>query len=107
MRLLLDENVSWRLRRYLSVVHEVWTVAYRGWDGIRNGRLIDLAEQEFDVLITLNKSIPPQQNISRRNIAVIVLLVKNSELDELLPLVPKILDALDQIHYGKVMCIKA
>jgi predicted nuclease of predicted toxin-antitoxin system len=39
MRILLDENLDWRLRRHLPG-HEVDTVAYIGWSGMTNGVLL-------------------------------------------------------------------
>lgn len=38
MRVLLDENLDHRLRRSLAA-HEVFTASYKGWDGLKNGRL--------------------------------------------------------------------
>lgn len=39
MKLLLDENLPYELRHELHG-HEVATVAYMGWRGIRNGELL-------------------------------------------------------------------
>jgi hypothetical protein len=44
MRILLDECVHARLKRELSS-HDVRTVREMGWDGIKNGKLLALAEQ--------------------------------------------------------------
>ena len=57
MRVLLDESVPWALRHYLSN-HEVRTVKYMGWDGKTNGELLELARGEFDLLITVDQSVP-------------------------------------------------
>ena len=48
MRLLLDESVPVRLRRYLPS-HSVRTVVEMGWSGIKNGDLLRLAAASFDV----------------------------------------------------------
>lgn len=42
MRILIDENLDWRLRRHLPG-HEVDTVGYIGWSGITNGTLLKQA----------------------------------------------------------------
>ena len=52
MRLLLDECVPARLRRAFAS-HEVSTVVLEGWAGVKNGRLLALAAQRFDALITM------------------------------------------------------
>jgi predicted nuclease of predicted toxin-antitoxin system len=42
MRILLDENLDWRLRRELAA-HEVESVVQLGWAGIENGALLKKA----------------------------------------------------------------
>ncbi len=52
MRLLVDENLDWRLRRDL-LDHQVESVPLIGWAGIENGELLRKAvEAGFDVLMT-------------------------------------------------------
>src|SRR4030095_3443134 len=54
MRLLLDENLDWRLQRDLPA-HQVDSVALIGWAGIENGDLLKQAvEAGFEVLITMD-----------------------------------------------------
>ncbi|HEX4134270.1 MAG TPA: hypothetical protein VHY84_06580 [Bryobacteraceae bacterium] len=36
MKVLLDENLDHRLRRHLGS-HEVFTVSFKGWNGLKNG----------------------------------------------------------------------
>jgi hypothetical protein len=53
MRILLDENLDWRLSRGL-VGHEVELIQRLGWAGIQNGVLLKKAgETGFKVLITM------------------------------------------------------
>lgn len=73
MRVLLDENLPHKLRGLLQD-HEVVTVAYLNWAGIRNGELLRVAEDAgFDVLITSDQGIPHQQNLAGRKIAILML----------------------------------
>jgi uncharacterized protein DUF5615 len=65
MRILLDECMPQLLRRDI-VGHEVSTVAEMGWAGIKNGKLLTLAEAHFDVLLTVDRGIEYQQNFSGR-----------------------------------------
>ena len=51
-----------------------------GWAGIKNGKLLALAEQEFDVFITVDRNLSFQQNLPKFNIAVIVLHAKSNKL---------------------------
>ncbi len=51
MKILLDECVPWPMHRLLAS-HECRTAQQQGWGGIKNGRLLQLAEGEFDLFIT-------------------------------------------------------
>ena len=45
----------------------------RGWEQLRNGTLLQTAEGEgYEVLITTDQSMPYQQNMTGRRIAVVV-----------------------------------
>ncbi len=96
MRLLLDESVPSRFRRSLPN-HEVRTVVEMGWSGIKNGKLLALATDEFDAFITVDKNLPYQQNLTSLPVAVIVLDAVSNELLALLPLVPALERALSSL----------
>ena len=73
MRILLDQATPVPLRPYLSG-HDVSTAAQQGWDKLRNGDLLKAAEDAgFEVLVTTDKNMQYQQNLSTRRIAIIVL----------------------------------
>ena len=74
--------------------HEVQTVVTMGWSGVKNGRLLALAANDFDAFVTVDKNLPFQQNLSALPIAVIVLDSLSNELSALLPLVPALERAL-------------
>ena len=57
MRILLDENLPRKLAAHLAG-HQCRSVAESGWSGKRNGELLALADPLFDVLLTLDKSLP-------------------------------------------------
>lgn len=44
-----------------------------GWATIKNGELMRLAEEAFDVFITVDRNLSYQQNLPRYNLAVIVI----------------------------------
>lgn len=87
MRLLLDESVPSRFRRSLPN-HEVRTVVEMGWSGVKNGKLLALAANEFDAFITVDKNLPNQQNLATLPVAVIVLDAVSNDLPTLLSLAP-------------------
>lgn len=56
------------------LAHEVTEARERGWDKISNGELLKAAEAEgFDLLLTTDKRIRYQQNLTSRKIAIVVL----------------------------------
>jgi hypothetical protein len=99
MKVLLDECVPRKLRRELSE-HEVQTVTERGWSGIKNGKLLALAEAEFDVFLTVDQNLKYQQNLKVINIAIILLVAQNNRLKTLLPLMPEARETLENIKAG-------
>ena len=61
------------IRPYLEG-HIVRTAAQQGWDKLRNGDLLTVAEQAgFDLLLTTDKNMRYQQNLAGRKIAIVVL----------------------------------
>jgi predicted nuclease of predicted toxin-antitoxin system len=99
MKVLLDECVPRKLRRELSE-HEVFTVTERGWSGIKNGKLLALAEVEFDIFLTVDQNLKYQQNLKAFNIAVLLLVARNNRLKTLLPLMSEAREALENIKAG-------
>jgi predicted nuclease of predicted toxin-antitoxin system len=73
MKLLFDENMPFSLAKHL-LSHECAIVTRIGWTGTKNGALLAKAELEgFDALVTLDDNIPGEQNMTGRNISVIIL----------------------------------
>ena len=93
MRLLLDESIPKRLRRFLPN-HAIRTVIEMGWGGVRNAELLVRAAKEFDALISVDKNLQYQQNLGALPITIIVLDARSNELPYLLPLIPKLEEAL-------------
>lgn len=106
MKLLLDECTPKRLKKDF-VGHDTFTVDESRLKGLRNGALLRAASDEFDVLITVDRHIPFQQNLSSFNIALLILLAPNNRYDELNHLVPRALEALTTIRPGEVVRIEA
>ena len=101
-RLLLDECVDRRLALHLRP-HEVSTVAKAGWSGVKNGQLLRRAEQDFEILITVDRNLSFQQSVIDFKLAVIVLHAASNRLDALLPLVPQLLQAIASATPGQVI----
>ena len=73
MRVLFDQATPVPIRPYLKG-HDVRTAAQQGWDTLKNGELLTVAEADgFDLLLTTDKNMRYQQNLAGRRIAVVVL----------------------------------
>ena len=74
MRILFDNGTPRQLRHQLFG-HDVERARERGWDTLANGDLLDRAEEAgFEVLITTDQGIRYQQNMSNRQVAVVILM---------------------------------
>lgn len=77
MRVLLDENLSYELRHSMAG-HDVFTVRYMGWGGLKNGALIAAAETEgIEVFVTGDRNLAYQQNLTGRRMAIVTLSAHN------------------------------
>jgi hypothetical protein len=88
-----------RLKRFLPEGVEAVTVRERGWDSKKNGELLTLAEKEFDVLLTTDRGIPHQQDLSRFDLEVEVISARSNRLADLEPRmedVRRMIENLDQ-----------
>lgn len=101
MRLLLDECVPRRLRREL-LGHEVQTVQEAGWAGVKNGALLRAADGSFDALLTVDQGVQFQQNMTGLRIGVVIMVAPSNDIDDLLPLVPGVVEALGRLQPGQI-----
>jgi hypothetical protein len=104
VRVLLDECVDWRLLRAIPD-HDVRTARQMGWNAIKNGALLALASQNFDVFVTVDRNLAFQQPVASLQIAVVVLRAKSNRLADLIPLVPTLLDSIAVIKPGEPVTV--
>jgi hypothetical protein len=106
VKLLIDECVDERLRLLFSG-YDCETARFAKLAGLKNGALLQAAESAgFDVLITVDQSIPDQQNLSGRKLAVLILCAPTNRLRDLSPLVPAAISALHSLEAGQVLRIR-
>ena len=73
MRILFDHGTPFPLREALTG-HRITRTQDMGWDRLSNGALLTAAEQAgFELLLTTDKNIRYQQNLTGRTIAILVL----------------------------------
>ena len=106
VKLLLDESLPRRLKESFNR-HEVRTVPEMGWQGTKNGELLQLAAAEFDVFVTADQNLQYQQNLTGVDIGIVVLAAVTTRLADLLPIVPQALVVLETIRPGDVVRVAA
>jgi hypothetical protein len=74
MRILFDQGTPVPLRQYLTE-HSVTTAYEEGWSNLSNGDLLKSAEDKgYQIFVTTDRNLRYQQNLSDRQIAIVVLL---------------------------------
>ena len=78
MKIILDESVPQNLRLLIGSGHTVVTTWYQGWSGLKNGALLNAAEEaDFELFITADQAMRYQQNLKGRKMALVVLSTNN------------------------------
>jgi predicted nuclease of predicted toxin-antitoxin system len=104
MKLLFDEYVPRKVKfLFADCGHECETVRGAGFSGKENGELLALAEGHFDVLVTIDKNIRYQQNMTGRNISVLIVRPASNDLDDIRPQVPNAVVALQSLKPGQLL----
>ncbi len=104
MKVLLDECVTRYLKRDL-VGHEVLTAEEAGFKGLKNGRLLQAASGQYEVLVIVDQDLQYQQNLKNFAIAIIVLKAKRSTYPMLKPLMSQVLETLEKIKPSEIIIV--
>jgi hypothetical protein len=64
-----------------------------------------LAEKDFEIFITVDRNLSFQQHLPHYTIAVIVLRARTNRLQDLRPLVPKLLEMLPKAKEGEALWV--
>ena len=102
MRVLLDENLPVDLAAEL-VGHDVATVSGLGWQGVKNGELLQRAQGTFDVLVTMDRNLEFQQPVSSLDLCVVLALAPSNRMVHLRPIIPALLQAIETGRSGELL----
>lgn len=104
MRVLFDQGTPAPLRNHLSG-HQVSTAFELGWGSLKNGELLEQAQSHgFEVLVTTDQNLKYQQNLTKRQIAIVVL--SSTSWPRIQKVLPGIVEAVSSIQpnsYAEVM----
>ena len=106
MKILLDECVTKRLKRYL-LEFEVFTVRELRLSGIKNGQLMAYCvENSFDILLTIDKNLMFQQNLAKYPVTIIVLNCSTSKIEDITALMPSFISRIFDFEKYKAYVIE-
>jgi len=104
MKILLDECLPDELRESVAAMgHACQTVRRAGFGSKKNGELLTLAEGQWDVLLTSDRNIKHQQNMTGRTVSIVILCARSNRMKDLLPLMPACAEALLSIQPGRIV----
>lgn len=101
IRIILDECLPVKLKyrfQECGLDLHISTVTGQGWSGIKNGKLLEICQKEFDVFVTIDQNLPYQQDLKKYTIAIIALKSKSNRYKDLLDFVEP---ACEKIHTAK------
>ena len=101
MRILLDECVPSAFASTL-LPHEVLTARSAGWDNVRNGELLALAQEGFDAFVTIDKGIFYQHPPGRFTLRIVCFRPYSNKVEDVFPHASAVLSALETMREGEV-----
>jgi hypothetical protein len=100
MKIIIDECVPSIAKRGLPP-RSIVSVQEMGWAGVKNGKLLKLVADQFDVFITSDQNLRFQQNLALIHLAIIVL--PSNQVPVVKLLLPAIDEALETIQPGSLI----
>jgi len=99
MRILLDECVNPRLKEAFAG-HEVLTTHEMGWNNSPDSKLLGLAQERFDIFITIDRSLEYQQNLKKIDLAVVVVETSDNQMNSYRPMFVRLREAVAKAKPG-------
>ena len=103
--MLLDACVPERFARFVPG-HEVTTVrAFFGTTDVDDGPVLDRITAMFEAFVTVDKNLRFQQNLRGRPFRIVLLRTHSNAIEHLVPLVPQLLVAFEQMQPGDLRVV--
>ena len=101
-RVILDECLPRKLAALLDE-EMVTTVPKHGWASKKNGDLLTIVSQEFDVFVTHDAKLEHQQNLQKFDIGIVVIHAKSNRLADIRPLIVELNSAIASVTSQRVV----
>ncbi len=105
MRVLIDACLPVQFKDHLPVSGVVRAARELGWQSLKNGDLLEVAQHQFDVVITMDKNIPSLQWLANFAIGLVIVRARSNRLADLVPLAPKVLEVLPRVKMGQAVVV--
>jgi predicted nuclease of predicted toxin-antitoxin system len=106
MRLLLDECLDPGIRDFLTG-HKVTTVGEANWQGTADKQLVQLAQGNFDVLLTLDRGFEFQHNLKKLAFGILILHPTRNRREDYEPMAEALRQAVTTVQPGQVLHVYA
>jgi len=94
-KILLDENLPEQLQYLLAPDFNIYTVSEMGWSSLVNGDLLRaMVAEGFEVLLTADKNLPFQQNLTKYPLQIAVIRSFDHRFKTLAPMIERIREGL-------------
>ena len=100
MKIIIDECVPNIVIRGLPE-RNIVSVQQMGWAGIKNGELLKLVSEKFDVFISSDKNLRYQQNLASIDLTVVIL--PSNQVPAVKLILPELDNALETISGRSVI----
>ena len=102
MRIFLDACIDPRVREAFPG-HEVYTAAELNWHQLKDNQLVELLQDRFDVLVTIDQGFEHQQNLNKLRFGLLIIHVERNKVDFYRPLFEQMRSALSELDSGQVI----
>ena len=106
MRILLDECLDPGIRDFL-IGHQVTTIAEAKWHGTSDRQLVQLAQGNFDVLLTLDRGFEFQHNLKNLTFGIVIIHATRNRQEDYRPLAEALRRATETVQPGQVAHVRA
>src|SRR5437763_15501171 len=93
-----------KLRRELPEF-SIRTAQEQGWSSFKNGQLLALAAEEFDVLVTIDQRMRYQQHLPKLSIGIVVIDTRDTRFETIRTYVEELREAVARVGAGEVILV--
>jgi hypothetical protein len=104
VRILIDECVHVGVKGAFSG-HAVKTVSEMGWRSSKDAPLLMVAQDQFDLLVTIDRNLERQQNLAKLRMGIVVVRVPSNEMAYYEPLFEQLKAAAETVRPRQVIYV--